>query len=74
MYVHWKYIISESFNHLMYADDLVRLAPSSMGVINVVCVCSDYGLEHDVKYNSTKSNVMIFCCKTFKDINIPNLC
>ena len=37
-----------------------------------VAVCSGYGLEHDIKYNSTKSNVMIFCCKMFKDINIPN--
>ena len=30
-----------------------------------------YGLEHDIKYSSTKSNLVIFCCKGFKDIHIP---
>ena len=30
-----------------------------------------YGLEHDIKYSSTKSNLVIFCCKRFKDIHIP---
>ena len=51
-------------NHLMYADDLVLLAPSSTGLSILLSVCS----EHDIKYNSTKSNVMMFCCKKFKDI------
>ena len=59
-------------NHLMYADNLVLLAPSSLGLSMLLSVCSDYGLEHDIKYNSTKSNVMIFCCKKFKDIYMPN--
>ena len=59
-------------NHLMYADDLVLLAPSSMGLSMLLSACSDYGTEHDIKYNSTKSNVMIFCCKKFKDIHMPN--
>ena len=35
-------------------------------------VCSDYGLEHDIKFNSAKSNIMIFCCKKFKDIQVPS--
>ena len=56
----------------MYADDLVLLAPSSMGLSMLLSVYSDYGLELDIKYSSTKSNVMIFCCKTFKDIHMPN--
>ena len=30
-------------------------------------------VEHDIKYNSTKSNVMIFSCKKLKDLHIPNL-
>ena len=41
-------------NHLMYADDLVLLAPLFMGLSMLLSVCSDYGLEHDTKYNSTK--------------------
>ena len=56
----------------MYADDLVLLASSSMGLSMLLSFCSDYGLEHDIKYTSTKSNVMMFCCKKFKDIHTPN--
>ena len=36
----------------------------------LLSVCSDYGLEHDIKFNSAKSNIMIFCCKKFKDIHV----
>ena len=43
----------------MYADDLVLLAPSSMGLSMLLSVCSDYGLEHDIKYNSTKSDILL---------------
>ena len=50
---------SSLINHLMYADDLVLMAPSSMGLSMLLSVCSEYGIEHDIKYNSTKSNVDI---------------
>ena len=53
---------SSLINHLMYADDLVLMAPSSMGLSMLLSVCSEYGIEHDIKY-STRSNVMIFSCK-----------
>ena len=62
---------SSLINHSMYADDLVLMAPSSMGLTILLSVCSEYGIEHDIKYNSTKSNV-IFSCKKLKDIHIPN--
>ena len=65
-------ICSSLINQLMYADDLVLMAPSSMGLSMLLSVCSEYGTEHDIKYNSTKSNVIIFSCKRFKDIRIPN--
>ena len=56
----------------MYADDLVLLSPSAMGLSLLLSVCSAYGIEHDIKYNSAKSNVMIFRCNKMKDIRIPN--
>ena len=34
-------------NHLMYADDLVVLSPSSAGFQQLLNVCSVYGAEHD---------------------------
>ena len=38
----------------------------------LLSVGSDYGLEHYIQFNSAKSNIIIFCCKTFKDIHVPN--
>ena len=56
----------------MCADDLVLITPSAKGMSVLLYACSEYGIEHDIKYNSTKSNVMIFCCTKLKDIHIPN--
>ena len=63
---------SSLINHLLYADGLVLMGHSSMGLSMLLSECSECGIEHDVKYNNPKSNVMIFSCKTFKDIHIPN--
>ena len=67
------FIGTELINNLMYADDLVILAPSHVGLSMLLSVCTDYnGLEHDIKFNSAKSNIMIFCCKKLKDIHVPS--
>lgn len=42
-------------NHLMYADDLVTFSPSSDGLQQLLNVCTDYGVEYDIKYNSSNS-------------------
>ena len=57
-------------NHLMYADDLVLLAPSAAGLSLFLSACSYYGIEFDVKFNSGKTNVMVFCCNLL--IPVPN--
>ncbi len=49
-------------NHIMYADDLVVFSPSSAGLQQLLTLCSDYGLEHDILYNPDKSVVM--SCRT----------
>ena len=51
---------------IMYADDLVILAPSHVGLSMLLSVCSDYGLEHDIKLNSAKSNIMIVGAKSLR--------
>ena len=43
-----------------------------MGLSLLLSVCSAYGIEHDIKYNSAKNHVMIFRCNKMKDIRIPN--
>ena len=53
----------------MYADDLVFVVPSSISLSMLLCTCSEYGVEHDIKYNSVKSDIIIFCCRRFKDMH-----
>ena len=52
-------------NHLMYADDLVALSPSSAGLQQLTAApCHDvlssmYGVQHDIKYNTSKISVLV---------------
>ena len=59
-------------NHLMYADDLVLISPSSAGLSQLLRECEKFGTRHDVKYNAKKSAVMIYRSMTLKGCTIPN--
>ena len=48
-------------------DLLVLVASAYTGLSMSLSMGSEYGIEHGITYNSAKSNVMIFCCKRFKD-------
>lgn len=50
-------------NHLMYADDLVVLSLYSAGLQQLFRVCSCYGVQYNIKFNSKKSVVMIIRTK-----------
>ncbi len=57
-------VIGDSLNnHLMYADDLVILSSYSSGLQQLLRVCSNYGVQHDIVFNTKKSVVMIFKTK-----------
>ena len=56
---------SQRVNHLIYADDLVLLSPSSKGLSELLQWCQCYGIQADIKYNCKKSVVMI--CNPTKD-------
>ena len=58
-------------NNLMYADDLVLLSPSAAGLSILQSICSTYGIEYDVMYNSTKSNGLLFRSKLLKKLHVP---
>ena len=58
-------------NHLMYADDLVILSPYSAGLQQLLLICSEFGVENDIKYNAAKSNVMIVRTKEYRDSVFP---
>ena len=55
----------------MYADDLVLLSPSATGLSILLSICSRCGIEYDVMYNSTKSNVLVFRSKLLKNVHVP---
>uniref|UniRef100_A0A3P9KQQ7 Reverse transcriptase domain-containing protein n=1 Tax=Oryzias latipes TaxID=8090 RepID=A0A3P9KQQ7_ORYLA len=63
----------QTFNHLMYADDLVIFSPYSAGLQTLLKVCSDYGKDFDIKYNPSKSKVMIVRTKDDRNVNFPVL-
>ncbi len=54
-------------NQLMYADDLVIFSPYSGGLQMLLNICSEYGIEADVKYNAIESVVMIIRSKYDKN-------
>ena len=60
-------------NHLMYADDLVVVCSYSGGMQTLLKICTEYGYEFDIKYNSTKSNVLVVRNKTDKHLKVPDL-
>ena len=59
-------------NHLMYADDIVLLSPSATGLSLLLHVCGKYGLDHDIRFNSKKSAVIIFRNSSVKDFSFPS--
>ena len=59
-------------NHIMYADDLVLISPSSAGLSQLLHECEKLGTRHDLKYNAKKSAVMIYRSMTLKGCTIPN--
>ena len=59
-------------NHLMYADDLVLISPSSAGLQILIDACHQYGLQYDIKFNSKKSAIMPFLPTDKKKFRIPS--
>ena len=58
-------------NHLMYADDLVLISPSTYGLKKLLEVCENYGIEFDIKFNSKKSAIMFIKPANMLDIQLP---
>ncbi|KAJ0180808.1 hypothetical protein K1T71_004212 [Dendrolimus kikuchii] len=43
-----------------YADDMVLLSPSIGGLRRLLSICESYAVNHGLRYNVKKSEVMIF--------------
>ncbi|XP_063536187.1 uncharacterized protein LOC134745969 [Cydia strobilella] len=48
------------FNNISYADDMVLLSPSVGGLRLLIERCESYALTHNLKYNVSKSEYMVF--------------
>ena len=58
-------------NHLMYADDLVLISPSTAGLQKLLDICKKFGLDHDIIFNPKKSAVMLFKPNDSVQLNSP---
>ncbi|CAL4204669.1 unnamed protein product, partial [Meganyctiphanes norvegica] len=58
-------------NHLMYADDLVLISPSTRGLYELIAECQNYGIEFDILFNPKKSATMFFKPQYLSKINMP---
>ena len=52
--------------HLMYADDLVILAPSVAGLSKLLRICELFGESNDIVFNQKKSASLYFISKMLK--------
>ena len=61
-----------SMNHLIYADDMVLLAPSPDALQSLLDICNQYASEHCIKYNSRKTVCMTILPKWLKSFSVPD--
>ena len=64
-------INNKLINHLMYADDMVLLAPATSALQQLLRECNKFGIAHDMIFNPKKSAVMIFKNKNATVLNNP---
>jgi len=57
------YVNKEYFGCIMYADDLILLSPSILGLQDMLDVCCEFGADNDIIFNSRKS----VCLKVGRD-------
>ena len=59
-------------NHLMYADDVILVCPSTHGLQKLIDTCGKFGIEHDVIFNDKKTVCMAFKTGKYKNFDFPN--
>jgi len=61
------------FNHLVYADDTVLLAPSPMALQKLINICVRFAYYHSLIYNKEKTKYMCIKPTTVKNLYIPDI-
>ena len=58
-------------NHLLFADDIILVSPSTLGLNKLLVECQKYGVECDIIFNSKKSAIMFFRPDYMQNSNLP---
>ena len=58
-------------NHLLYADDIVLISPSSAGLKKLLSVCEKFGDDNDMLFNASKSAIMLSKSSYMPYFHIP---
>ena len=53
-----------SCNAFGYADDIALLSPTKQGLNNLIRICEEYSKDYSIKFNSAKSQIVIFSNNT----------
>ena len=65
-------VLGESIiNHLLYADDIALISPSSAGLKRLLTVCEKFGKENDMLFNASKSAIMLSKSSLMPYFHIP---
>ena len=66
------HIYDNCINHVMYVEDICRVASSSVEVQILIDICYKYSLHNDVSFNYSKSYCVVFKPKLYKS-SFPEL-
>lgn len=61
-------------NNISYADDMVLLCPSIGGLRKLLHSCEAYVAAHGLRYNTTKSEILIFQAIKQQPRHVPPVC
>ena len=67
------YVNDQCFNHVMYADNTLLLAPSPTALQILIDICLQYFTSHRLVINYEKSKCMAIYPKSLKDLYFPKL-
>ena len=59
-----------SLNHVVYADDMVVLAPSAKALQEILDTCHEFAQSRDITYNKTKTVCMKFLPRNIRSAHI----
>ncbi len=53
------YVFGYLLNHLVYADNIGLLCLSAKGLNKLLQCCEKYAMDHDIKFNATKTKLIL---------------